>query len=315
VLGLILLVSIALRFTGLDWGIRSLEGFTHEGKAVSGNNAGFNADALHHAAASLDDSYAPRIDYGAAHLLFNSYGTVFLYLSRVSAFVGGIAGDFEPFGESARDSNLTRVSGRWVSAVAGVALVWVSWVIGNALFSTRGAIVVSLAVALFPMSAQAAHLATVDGLLGLWFGAALWSSLRVLSEGRRSDYVLSGVFVGLATATKINGLFLFLPLGLSHLLRQPSRQPLGIIFSAIKSREIYVSVSVALVTWVILTPAAVFEYAEYFSPEFATSYHIAFSLRKASEGASATGVGCTLRGRRPISTIFLRVPPWFGVGD
>lgn len=314
-LGLILLASISLRFIGLDWGIRSLEDFTHEGKALSVNRAGFNADAeaLYNAAASLDDSYVPKVEYAGGLHLFNSYGTVFLYLNRAFAYVAGAVQGFEPFGESASDSNQTRMSGRWVSAIASVVLVWVTWLIGHSLLGPKGAVATALVSAFLPMSTQAAHLATVDCLLGLWFGAALWSSLRVLSDARTSDYLLAGLFIGLATATKINGLFLLLPLGLSHLLRQSNRFSVDSFFSAVSSREIYFSTLVALGTWMVLTPAAIFEFWEYFSPKLATPYQIQFSLRKASELASSHRGWLHLEG---VSTYFYHplnvFPPGLG---
>ncbi len=288
VLGAILLISIFLRFGDLDWGIRSLETFRLDGEAVAVNHAGFNpdADALYDAGKSLNTRYWPVLEIAGRPYQFNSYGTLYLYLNRVLAKVGGVVLGFEPFGESARDGNLTRISGRWVSALAGVALVWVTWLVGLRVFGQAGALGSSLLAAVLPMSVQAAHLATVDGLLGLWFAAAIWSSLCVLAEGRLRDFVLCGLFIGLATATKINGLFLLLPLGLAHLLRQPDALSFAAFRKALTSRALYVSVAIGTLTWIVLTPAAVFEYAEFFAPRIGGPYHIQHSLLKASESAA-----------------------------
>jgi hypothetical protein len=288
-LATILLISIALRFSGLDWGVRSLETFELDGQGVSVNSAGFNADAdaLHRAAESLSQKYYAEVDYAGQPYLFNSYGTAFLYLYRAAGFLGSLVVDFDPFVQAAYDANLTRLSGRWVSALAGVGLVWVTWLIGMRLMGFAGAVAAGLIAAVLPMSVQAAHLATVDGLLALWYGFALWASLRVLDRGEWQDYLVAGVCIGLAVATKINGLFLLLPLSLAHLLRQPGSPSLKGVWKAFVSPRIYGAIGVSLLTWIVLTPASILEWEAYFTPSFAGPYHVNFSLRKASEAASA----------------------------
>lgn len=284
-----LLIAIVLRVIGLDWGVRSLEGFELDGKPVSINHAGFNADAdaLHHAAASLDDRYYAQAEYAGQVYLFNSYGTLFLYLYRIAGTVGSLFADFEPFNDTAHDANLTRLCGRWVSVLAGIALIWVTWLIGHRLMGPYGALLSGLLAAVLPMSIQAAHLATVDGLLALWYGVALWACIRVFDDGDTRAYVIAGVVIGLATATKINGLFLFLPLGLAHWFRHPRPlTPDGFRF-AVTSGDVYSAVGAGLLTWLVLTPAAILEWEAYFKPAFAGPYHVSFSLRKASEAASA----------------------------
>lgn len=287
VLGLILLVATVLRFSGLDWGIRSLETFRLDGQVVSVNEAGFgaDADALYRAAESLSDRYYPTAEYAGQTYLFNSYGNLFPYLNWIFAGVGGVVAGFEPFGETARDENLTRMSGRWVSAVAGVLTVWVTWLIGMRLLGPVAAAGTGMVAAVLPMAVQAGHLATVDGLLGLWFGCVLWASVRVYADGGRRLYLLAGLFIGLATATKINGLFLLLPLGLAHLLRHTARAD-GSLLTAVRDRTVYLAGAAAVGVWVVLTPAAVFDFGQYFSPDFAGPYHVQFSLRKAAETAS-----------------------------
>ena len=286
---LILVLGTVLRFGGLDWGIRDLEGYELDGKAVSINDAGFNADAdaLHRAAESLNERYYPFVEYAGQPYLFTSYGTVFLYLHRIAASFGSWFGDYEAFGSHAADANPTRLAGRWASALAGVALIWVTWLVGRIIVGSEGALLGALLVAVMPMSVQAAHLATVDGLLGLWYALALYASVMVVERAEVRDYVLAGVAIGLAVATKINGLFLFLPLCLAHLLREAQPISMAGIRRAASSRTIYGAAGTAVLTWIVLTPAALFQWESYFFPEFAGPYHVSFSLRKASEAASA----------------------------
>ena len=285
----IFLAAALLRFSGLDWGARSLEGYTRDGKPLAVNQAGFqpDAEAINQAATTLSEGIVPTHVYGGQTYLFTSYGTVFLYLNRAAAVVGGAVLGFEPFGERVRDADLSRIAGRWVSAMACLVLVWIVWLIGRALFCVPGGLVCVGLAALSPMSVQAAHFATVDGLLALWFGAALWASLRILVKGLTRDYILAGLFVGLAVATKLNGLFLFLPLTLAHLFRQGHPLDPTSVLQVIKSRNIWIASGVLVLTWVVLTPAAYLDPVGYFAPDFAGPYHVTFSLRKTAESPAA----------------------------
>jgi hypothetical protein len=288
-LGAVLLISVLLRVGGLDWGIRSLEDFRLDGRALKVTEAGFHADtdALYAAAESLSDSAYPLHNYASQDYHFTSYGTLFLYLNRLTASAGSLVFDFDAFGSGVNDVNYTRIAGRWGSVLASVATVWVGWLVGASLFGPIGGLGCALLVGVLPMSVQAAHMATADGLLALWFSASIGSMIRIVSRSRMQDYVLAGVFVGLATATKVNGLFLLLPLGLAHLLSQREGFTPEAFYQAATSRQLYAAAATALIVWAVLTPAAIFEPGAYFAPDFAGPYHLQFSLRKASEGAAS----------------------------
>jgi hypothetical protein len=49
------------------------------------------------------------------------------------------------------------------------------------------------------------HLAGVDTALTLWFTGATWASLRLLQKNGARDYLVAGLLVGLAGATKYPG--------------------------------------------------------------------------------------------------------------
>ena len=287
VLGCVLVICVVLRFTGLDWGIRTLDGFALDGRPVPASEAGFHADAdaLYMAAQSLSDSLYPLHNYGGADYFFTSYGTVFLYLNRVSAEVGSWFGDFEAFGPNVEDINASRLSGRWVSALASAITVWLIWLLGKSVMGPVGGLLGAGLAAVMPMSVQASHLETVDGLLGLWFTAALLPILRIASRPTMRDFVVAGLLIGLAVATKINGLFLLLPLGLAHLQGQQERLSPAVVLRAMMDRRLLGAIGIAAMVWVVLTPAAILRPTEYFSPVFAGPYHLLFSLRAASQGA------------------------------
>ena len=60
-------------------------------------------------------------------------------------------------------------------------------------------------MAVCPLHVRQSHLAGVDAALTLWFTGAAWASLRLLRKNSARDYLLAGLLVGLAGATKYPG--------------------------------------------------------------------------------------------------------------
>lgn len=104
------------------------------------------------------------------------------------------------------------IVGRSIAVLCGVVTVFLTFRIGGALSGSKqvGALA-ALLLALNVFHVQLSRFYTVDILLTALYLAALGSFLRIVRGGGRSDYVISGVLVGLAVATKISALSLLAP--------------------------------------------------------------------------------------------------------
>ncbi len=268
----ILLLAAVLRFYGLDWGIASLKDYRIDGRHISFAESGFHPDsnALELATASLDDSLYPTIEREGQTYLFSSYGTLFMYIFWAVGKLSGELLGFDAFStDSAGDADATRLVGRAISASYALATVWLVYLLGRRCFGTRSGELSALLLALTPMSIQAAHMATVDGLLGL---LAVWlclCSVKICRAGSLYTYLWSGVVLGLAVATKINGALLVFAPVIAHLLVSMRSSRINSKLRAIFLRPgLYVTAASALGTYMVLTPAALFRSRDYFLTEF-----------------------------------------------
>ncbi len=114
------------------------------------------------------------------------------------------------------------LAGRMVSAVFGVGIVLLVFMLGRRLSGERVGIVSALFAALLPDLVIHSHFATTDMPLTFMVILSLYLLLRVYDNWELDNgwaYAGAGFVCGLATAIKYNGVLLFFPLVLTSLLR------------------------------------------------------------------------------------------------
>ncbi|MCZ6635499.1 MAG: glycosyltransferase family 39 protein, partial [bacterium] len=255
--------------------------FQVDDRSISFVDSSFHPDAnaLQSATKSLHTGIYPTAERNGQTYLFSTYGPVFMYLYQATASLGGITLGFIPFGSSVQDANTTRLSGRVLSALIGLLTVALTWVLGKHAYNNTTGLLAAFLLSITPMAIQAAHFATVDGLLAL---CAVWvgiQSIQILHTGKKRAYLWAGVAVGLAMATKLNGLLLATAVAIAHLLR-PKRK----IRSALTDPAPWQSAACALLTYIVLTPAALFRFHDYFFARFTGNLFHVFWMNFKSEG-------------------------------
>ena len=167
-----------------------------------------------------------------------------------------------------------RYAGRALSALSDTATVFLVFLIGRAVFSSRVGLLAALLSAIAVQQIQLSHFFAVETFMTTLIVASIFYSLRVAQEGRRRDSVLAGVMFGFAVATK----FSVLPLGLalvgSHLIYSISRKgdrfdSDGIGSDAAAGRQwvsfknIVITVVAILVTLVVTQPYMFLDFGTY----------------------------------------------------
>ncbi len=293
---LILVLGAALRFTGLGWGIASLKGYQVDGRRLSVQDASFHpdADALTRASASLRESIHPHIVHEGKTYLYSVYGPAFMYLWWIAGEAVAPFAGFSPFHlQSAHDADLTRLTGRFLSALAGSATVYLIYRIGARCYGRRAGLLAALFLAVTVLHIQSSHFATVDALMGFFVALAFLFFLRLADAERGvSPCILSGVAVGLAVATKLNAAVALLPLAVACLLGAmrkadpspslplphrergkekpvpPSPPGKGVRGLGLFIRPLLLALGAFVATFALLVPSSVLRFRDYFFPPY-----------------------------------------------
>jgi len=112
---------------------------------------------------------------------------------------------------------------RLVSVGFGVLSVVLLYFIAKRLFDRRTASLSSFFLSLAYLHVRESHFGTVDVAATFWLLVSFYFIIRSLTERGRKSVVLSGVFAGLAAATKYIGILLVLPIALASFFRAPRR--------------------------------------------------------------------------------------------
>lgn len=245
-LGLILLVAAALRFTGLDWDdyqhyhpderyiawvATSIELPREWRSAFSPRSSTFNpfywpADASSDGIV-LDQDEPRRFAYGHLPLYLG------VLMTRALERLGPVVGPLFPADWGATQDLLNLagriefrhllVAGRALTALVDVATVALTFLLGKLMFAPEVGLLAAAFLAFNVMHIQLAHFFTVDPFLTLFVVAAIVFMVLATrareKRGRKSLYVLlAAVAIGLATGSKLGGILLLLPLAVTIFL-------------------------------------------------------------------------------------------------
>ena len=103
-------------------------------------------------------------------------------------------------------------------------LVFCTYLMGNLLFNRIVGILAAMFLSLSAYFVELAHFATVDPAANFWYWVSCLFSLFMWKRGGRSWYILTAVTAGFAIGTKIDRVCIFIPLILSHFLRNEGFQ-------------------------------------------------------------------------------------------
>ena len=197
-------LSLALRLYGLDWD----DGYSWsphpDERAILMKVGDISPPALGGLGVLLDADESPW------NPRWFPYGSLPLYLLKGVQLISSLGP-----GDGLTD---LRLAGRAISALADVATVIMVFVLGSRVYGRRTGIMAALLAALAVIHIQLSHFFAVDTLLALFTVLAVYFMYKVAREGRLSDSLLAGAFVGLGLATKVSLAPLYGALVVAHLM-------------------------------------------------------------------------------------------------
>ena len=207
---LTVLLGLMLRTAGLTW---SLPDARHP-------LATYHPDEL----INLSAATAADIPHLQLDIKFYNYGTFYFYLVSLAHTVGRGWGlipttpnGYDAFSpQAAPEQAALFLTGRIVTALLGTATIAVIYFLGRRLYGRKAGLLAALLYAVTPIAAQHSHFLTVDVPATFFVSLALLWASRLLTRQTWGDYVLAGVWVGIAAATKYNAVLVLIAPLLAH---------------------------------------------------------------------------------------------------
>jgi len=189
-LALIVLLALGLRLHGIGFGLPSLNDPDEPLFMMTA------FEMLKHR--TLNPSWFGH----PATTTFYALALVLLGVAGFSIGSGRYAG-IKAFGDAAyADPGIAFLPARMLMAAFGVACVWLVHRIGRRLGGEKLGLIAALLLAVNAIHIEYSQIIRTDVQASLFMLLGALSALAIVRDGRRRDYVLAGVFAGLACATK-----------------------------------------------------------------------------------------------------------------
>jgi hypothetical protein len=153
------------------------------------------------------------------YIHFIAQGLVFLALR----FMGEIKSATDWYVLYLTDPTPQYIGARLVGVGFGVATVFFTYKIARSVTTWRAALLAALLLATSPFHIARSQMIEVDIPLAFFVVLGLYGAMRVIQLGRRQDYALTGIAIGLAASAKYTGLLLIVPFLAAHALTVPAR--------------------------------------------------------------------------------------------
>ena len=246
----VIILAAALRLWGIEWGLPTARHYFS-----------YHPDeTLVLLAAMKVNPLAGALDPG-----FYNYGSLYIYLVNIAMFAATLTGMiqlpddiFSNIGEFAK----LYMAGRFVAAALGIATVYLVYTLGRRAYGREVGLLAALFMAITPLHVMHSKFLAVDVPATFFVTLALVFAIRITDGHRLRDYLLSGLFAGLAAGTKYNaGLVILAPI-IAHLTTAETRPILRIFSLKLASIPL-----LAAAGFLIGTPGALLNY-DAFSRDF-----------------------------------------------
>jgi hypothetical protein len=183
------------------------------------------------------------------------HGNASLYLLKLADFAGSIFWG-QPTNVSAH------LAARIFTASVGSLSIFICFLVAKKACGRAVAILATAFTAFTVLHIQLSHFHVVDMTLIAFMLATLYYTLSVAKGGGYRAYVMAGVFVGLCVATRVNGVIVFFPLLVAHLVKggwpaSPLLQSIASLIKRLFQKEFIVACICALGVFLVINPALV----------------------------------------------------------
>lgn len=167
--------------------------------------------------------------------------------------------------ELAENPSLLHLVHRCVSLVAGVLAILLVWRLARRELGQRVGWIAALILSCAYLPVRESHFGTLDALTALWVLAAVDRALLIARDATLRNYLLAGLFVGLAAATKYFGVVAALPVIAGHFAARPASASGGGWRRMLPLRQLFIAGVVALGAWLLVSANVLYAPGEFWA--------------------------------------------------
>lgn len=213
---------------------------------------------------------------------FFNYPSLYIYLqSIVYLIVQKLGVVFNVYSSIEEIPLITMVFwGRFLTVILSATTILVTYLIALNIFNSTVGIFSTLFIACSYLHITNSYLITVDSPMALWVLLSFYFSIRIYQNRSLKNYLLSGLFLGIAVGTKYNAFWGAVPIVLAHLVSSKFS------FKNLLNKRLILAAVTALVAFLVSTPYALLDFQQFFSDLLYESSHYQIGHLGADEGSS-----------------------------
>ena len=204
ILSFIILLSILLRISNITFDLPQGRGLEHLEimRALELGMGKFNFERI--------------TKGGLFYVLFVEYGALYIILSLF-----GIVRSSQEFAlYYMNNPSIFWIIGRLTSAIMGTFSVVILFFIGKKIYDYKTGFISSFLFAIYPIHVKFSHIVCVDIPMVMFALASFYFIVLLYENGLIKNYIVAGLFIGLAVMNKFPAIVLLCPLMLAHYWRQ-----------------------------------------------------------------------------------------------
>jgi len=186
---------------------------------------------------------------------FFNYPALTFYIQFIAQVInyalGYLFGIYKTLNEFGSTMTPLVVTARLVDVIFDAGIIVAIYIITKDIADKRTAIIASIITAINPFQIQYAHLIQVYTILTFFSTIAFLYIYRTYSKPNSKWYILAGIFIALAAASKYTGAFLLPFLIIAHLLQANQQTQ---IKQLLKHRPLIISIFLSIIIFFALNP-------------------------------------------------------------
>lgn len=164
------------------------------------------------------------------------------------------------------DPTIFYLVGRFVVVIFALLSIVVTYFLSRRVFGISVALISSFLLSILPVHILHSHYVTTDVPCILFVLLSFNYSLRILDEDQWQNYLMAGIFAGLAASIKYNGGTIALIIVFAHIIKVWQKNKIKpllrsfIILKSILSKVIIISMTASILTYLLTSPYTIIDF-------------------------------------------------------